>query len=199
MTPLQSLLRTGLALVGLALGPDIAASERISVARVDFRTLRAPSATQREWYETGITLDARPADGAPGRVTGPVRVTLALGFELTTAKAGSRIEFYQGEVELVGLEAGRSVVRFYLPPERVRRDALRGAPKYWRVRLQAAGDSRTELQELAARSLSDEAARRGFDRELAQAAPANQGVLMPQYHTPFLHEYPDVTPTHIRR
>ena len=132
-------------------------------------------------------------------MTGPIRVILELGFELVAAEGERRFEFYQAEVELVGLESGRSMVRFYLPPERVKRDVLRAAPKYWRVRLSTSGGTQPDMHEQAARALADEAVRLGFQREIAQVASGNRGVLVPQYLTPFALEYPDATPSFIRR
>jgi hypothetical protein len=173
-------------------------ADRVTVARVDFRPVRLPLAPQREWIEIMVELEARPADGAAGQVTGRMRVTLELSFEFTPEGAERRFEFYRTSAEVVGFMAGRNAVRFYLPPERVRRDALRGAPKYWRV-LAAPEVSVPALPaERFSETLADATVRRSFEQRVSGGAAKNHGVLLPQYLTPFAGEYPENTPTYTR-
>jgi hypothetical protein len=47
--------------------------------------------------------------------------------------------------------------------------------------------------------LTELAARRAFQAAVAAAAAANDGLLQPQYFTPFALEYPRATPTFVRR
>jgi hypothetical protein len=173
-------------------------ADRVTVARVDFRLVRLPLAPQREWFEIMVELEARPADGAAGQVTERMRVALELSFEFAPVAAERRFEFYRTSAEVVGLMAGRNMVRFYLPPERVRRDALRGAPKYWRVLLtSSAGGSMTAVERFS-ETLANVSVWESFEQKLSGEAAKNHGVLLAQYLTPFATEYPESTPTYIR-
>lgn len=198
--PLLRLL-AGLVLLFSGLMPVRAVAQSadwVTVARVDFRSVRLPLAPQREWFEIVIELEARPADGAAGQVTERIWVALELSFEFTPVAAERRFEFYRTSAEVVGLMAGRNVVRFYLPPERVRRDALRGAPKFWRVLITPSAGGAMLTVERFSESLADVTVRRSFEQKLSGEAAKNHGVLLPQYLTPFATEYPESTPTYIR-
>jgi hypothetical protein len=54
MASLRSLLCAGLSLAVFPVPVAVQATERVTVAKVDFRTVRAPQTTQRDWYEIGI-------------------------------------------------------------------------------------------------------------------------------------------------
>jgi hypothetical protein len=173
-------------------------SDRVTVARVDFRPVRLPQAPQREWFEILVELESRPADGSAGQVTGRMRVTLELSYEFSPVGAERRFEFYRTSAEVVGLMAGRNAVRFYLPPERVRRDALRGAPKFWRVLVAPEVGAPVPPVERFSETLADATVRRSFEQKLSSQAVKNHGVLLPQYLTPFVGEYPESTPAYTR-
>jgi len=101
-----------------------ALGQEIEVTAVRFNSVRTASGAGANgpWFETGVVLNIRPPAGSPGRMLSRVRVALLLGFELPAPAGGERrIENYRAEAECVALDAGRAEVRFYLPPEIVKR------------------------------------------------------------------------------
>jgi hypothetical protein len=81
----------------------------------------------------------------------------------------------------------------------VKRDQLRGTPKLWAVDLTVGGRAVPPAKANQAAALADGTARRAFLNTAAAAAPANAGLLLPQYLTPFAGEYPRATPSFVRR
>jgi hypothetical protein len=108
------------------------------------------------------------------------------------------VEYYRSEAECVALESGRSDVRFYLPPELVKRDQLHGDPKFWVVAVTAGGRPQALGRVAASPALVNAEARRTFEGRAASAANANEGLLLPQFLTPFAAEYPRATPSFVR-
>lgn len=184
--------------LGLA---DVARAEELEVSSVRFNSVRAPNNASDAWFEAEIVLNVSPPPSAPGRMVSRVRVAFSLGWELAAPAGGvRRVEYYRAEAECVALEAGRADVRFYLPPELVKRDQLHGSPKFWAVDLAAGGRALPAARTASAASLAaDAAARRAFQTAVAAGAPANDGLLQPQYLTPFALEYPRATPNFVRR
>ena len=185
-------------------GPGRAATAPIApeveVSAVKFANLRAPNGSVGNWYEADLALEVRPAPNAPGRMVSRVHVTLTLGFELPAPPGGERrIEYYRADAECVALEAGRTDVRFYLPAELVKRDQLHGDPKFWGVELAAGGKALPPGRVSYAPVLATADARKTFQSRAATAAAANDGLLQPQYLTPFVNEYPRATPSFVRR
>ena len=174
--------------------------QEVEVSSVKFANLRAPHGSTGNWYEAAIALEVRPAPSTSGRMVARVRVALTLGFELPALPGGERrIEFYRAEAECVALETGRSDVRFYLPPELVKRDQLHGDPKYWGVELAAAGRAIPAGRGSYAGSLPAAEARKSFQTRAAAGAGSNEGLLLPQFLTPFALEYARATPSFVRR
>lgn len=169
----------------------------VEVSNVNFRTLRSPFAANATWYEVDIALDARPTADHPGRMLPRVRVMLTLATE--AAASAVRREYYRAEAELVALGTGRQHVRFYLPPEIVKRDALRGSAREWLVELTVGGTLVAPTPGSAAPALKESSAAQAFRTKSAAGAPANDGLLQPQYFTPFANEYGADTPTFVRR
>jgi len=99
----------------------------------------------------------------------------------------------------VALEAGRADVRFYLPPEVVKRDGLHGDPKYWGVELAVAGRPITAARGAYSATLTTAEQRKNFQGKGGQAAAGNDGILQPQYLTPFVNQYSRATPTFVRK
>ena len=118
----------------------LAAAQEVEVSAVKFANVRAPGGAVGNWLEADVTLSVRPSAGAGGLMVSRVRVTLTIGCELpATGGSERRTEYYRAEAECVALEAGRADVRFYLPPELVKRDQLHGDPKFWEVAVAAGG------------------------------------------------------------
>ena len=179
--------------------PALAAADKALVSNVRFATLRPPDGSTDNWLEMAVEIDAQPAANTTGRVTGRVRVTAMLGYERPAPGNTRQWQFFRAQAELVGLVSGRTHVRFYLPPEIVRRDALAGAPGYWDVTV--TGESLESETVIGRRSPTLEADEvyRGFRDKVASEGTANDGVMQPQYLTPFREAYPRATPTFVRR
>lgn len=176
-----------------------AASPAVEVASLRCNAAR-PANGGAPWLEVNVLLNVRPSPGSPAQMVSRVRVGVLLAFELP-APAGStrRLEAYAGAVECVALEPGRAEVRFYLPPELVKRDQLRGDPKFWGVELIVGGQPVPPGKGAWSAGLASPAARREFQQRTAASAAANEGLLQPQHLTPFALEHPRNTPSVVRR
>jgi hypothetical protein len=176
------------------------AAQEVEVTTVRFANVRAPNGSAGNWMEADVQLNVRPGPDAVRSMVSRVRVTLLLGFELPARPGGERrIEHYRAEAECVALEAGRSDVRFYLPPELVKRDQLSSDPKYWGVELAVGGRPVAAGKGAFAIALGTAEQRKNFQTRGGAAAVANDGVLLPQYLTPFALEHPRTTPSFVRR
>lgn len=201
--PLDSPVRFRWCLLLVALflpGLGSARAQEVEVASVRFTTVPSPNGGSGPWLEAEVVLQARPAAGSPGQMVSRVRVSLLLGFDLPGPAGGERrLDHYRAEAECVALEVGRSSVRFYLPPELVKRDGLRSEPKYWGVELAVGGKPVPAGRAAYAASLPAAESRRAFQQRGAAAAAVHDGLLQPQYLTRFALEYPRATPTFVRR
>jgi hypothetical protein len=178
----------------------VASAQEVEVAAVRFMNVRAPTGSNGTWMEADVQLTVRPAPSAPRDIVSRVRVTLLIGFELPAPAGGERrIEHYRADAEAVGLEAGRADVRFYLPPELVKRDQLHADPKYWGVEIAVAGRAVPAGRSAYSPNLSSAEQRKNFQTRGGAAAAPNEGLLQPQYLTPFVNEYPRATPSFVRR
>ena len=175
-------------------------AQEVEVATVRFANLRSPTGSNGTWLEADVQLNVRPGPAAPRDIVSRIRVAILLGFELPAAAGGERrIEHYRAEAECVALDAGRADVRFYLPSELVKRDQLHGDPKYWGVELAVAGKVLQAGRSAYSPSLASADQRKNFQTRGGAAAAANDGLLQPQYLTPFVNEYPRATPSFVRR
>lgn len=185
----------------MAAGGDLqAAEDRVEVAAVQFAKVRPPDGGDGAWLEVAVELDARPAAERAGRVTGPLRVEAHLAHESpATAGEPRRWVFYRSAVELVGLPAGRAQVRFYLPPVVLQRDRLTGAPRFWEIALSGRELGTPVSERRLAPALAEAAVYRSFREKIATEAPANDGILLPQYLTPFASDARRSSPAYVRR
>ncbi len=187
-------------LVGLLCAGEVAIAEPVEVTTVRFSNVRAPNGSTGNWLEADVALNVRPAPGSVSQMVSRVRVALLLGFELPAPPGGGRrLEHYRAEVECAALEPGRVDVRFYLPPEIVKRDRLHGDPKYWGVEVRVDGKPLPASQGAYVAALAGAEQRKNFQKRAGAAAAANDGLLAPQYLTPFLNEYPRATPSFVRK
>lgn len=178
----------------------LAVAQEVEVTTVKFTNVRAPTGSNGTWLETEITLNVKPVVGNPSQMVSRVRVSLLLGFELPAMAGGERrLEHFRAEAECPAIEPGRAYIRFYLPPEIVKRDQLHGDPKYWGIELAVAGKSVPAARAAYATALASGEQRKNFQTKAAMAATANDGVLQPQFLTPFVNEYPRATPSFLRR
>jgi len=174
-------------------------AEEVEVSAVRFSP-NVRTAAGTNWFEADVALDVKPAVTSPGRMVSRVRVALTLQFELPAAAGAERhSEFYRADAECVALEPGRADVRFYLPPELVKRDQLHGEPKWWGVELTVGGRPATAGRAAYSGNLTTGEARKNFQSHAATAAAANDGLLQPQFLTPLANDYPRATPSFVRR
>lgn len=193
-------------LLGCSVLAAAATAPEVEVSAVKFANVRAPAnlssagGAPGNWLEADIALIVRPPAGSPGQMVSRVRVSLLVGFELPALAGGERrLEHYRVEAECVALEAGRADVRFYLPPELVKRDQLHGDPKYWGIEITVAGKPMAPSRVAYSSALPGAEQRKNFQTRGGQLAAANDGILQPQFLTPFVNEYPRATPVFLRR
>jgi hypothetical protein len=177
-----------------------APSAPVEVTSTKFTNVRPPNGALGNWYEASLILTVRPMPGSPAQMVSRVRVSLLLGFELPAA-AGleRRIEYYRSEAECVALEPGRAEVRFYLPAELVKRDQIHADPKYFGIDLAVDGRPIPAGRAAYSSTLIGAEQRKNFQKRASVAAAANEGVLLPQYLTPFANEYGRTTPSFVRK
>jgi hypothetical protein len=171
-------------------------------APVDVRNVRfayvRPTGGAQNWMEATVELDVRGTeDGNPAFVDS-VRVALNLG--LQSAMAGENgFVFYRSEAEASTLESGTARFRFYLPAAVVRRYQLSGEPFAFSVDVWIDGKPLLESRSAVSPNLTTVEALRDFRDRVARDAIRNDGILVPQYDTPFLIEYARDTPAFVRR
>ena len=179
---------------------EAAAGPEVEITTVKFANVRAPNGGSGTWLEGEIALNVHPMPGTSAQMVSRVRVALTLAFELPALAGGERrLEHYHAEAECVALEPGRADVRFYLPPELVKRDQLHGDPKYWGVELSVGGRALAAGRGSSSANLASAEARKNFLSRALAAATASDGLLQPQYLTPFANTYPQATPSFVRR
>jgi hypothetical protein len=182
-------LRLVLACLWVGLGTVVA--QEVEVTSVTFTSVRAPlGGNSGNWIEAEVGLTVKPVAGTPGQMVSRVRVALLVGYDLPPTVAGGqrRLDHYRAEAECVALEPGRADVRFYLPPELVKRDQLHADPKYWGVELAVGGRSLLASRAAYAVALGSAEQRKNFQTRGSASAAANDGILLPQYLTPFAND-----------
>ena len=171
-----------LAMTGLDLSGQGQSSATVDVAEVRFSSVR--DATGQAWWQGEVALQVEAgANGGRARFADRVRVELQWGVEAPLAPGG--FLFYRAAAESAALEAGRSVYRFYLPPAIIRRERIEAAPRFWTARVSVAGVDLPDSRRSVGAGFSSAEAVANFRRQLAVRAPAQDGVLLPWYLTPF--------------
>jgi hypothetical protein len=203
--PLKRFAAFGFALVGMAQAvsaqpqPASSGQPEVEVRSVKFSNVRAPGGGTDPWYEAAIELTVRgetPAGAtAPSRFVDRVQVSFGLGVRTR----GGEFDFYRSSAEAVSLEVGRAVVRFYLPPEIANREQISGEPYAFSVDLAVRGRPLVAVPSAVAAVLRSPEALRSFKDRVTRAAPLNDGVLVPQFETPFAGLYAGDTPSFVRR
>jgi hypothetical protein len=169
----------------------------VDVGNVRFSYVR-PAGGSDNWMEATIELDVRGTrEGNPGFVDS-VRVALNLGLQSTMAGENGFV-FYRSEAEASTLESGAARFRFYLPAAVVRRYQLSGDPFAFTVDVWIDGKLLPKSGAAVSPNLTTLAALRDFQDRVARDAIRNDGILVPQYDTPFLIEYARDTPAFVRR
>lgn len=158
-----------------------AGNPEVSVRSVKFTYPRVDG-QQGNAMETEIELDVR-GSGAAGRnprFVDNVRVALMLAVQ-GRSRTGVEFQYYYAEAEAVTLEAGARAMRFYLPPEIVKRDSLGGDAYAYYVELAVDGRAlppqRTSVSEtLRARERYDV-----FVQKVTESRATTDGILVPQH------------------
>ena len=170
-----------------------AAATGVEVVGVHFAAVAYGGSSANTWNEAEIELNVKAtATKGDSRFVSRVKVTLILLAENQTGVP----YYYRASAEAVALMEGRSKVRFYLPPEVVRRDTLRAEPKLYAVDLAVEG--KALLPARAASNASTPAARADFLKKAEASASLNDGILVPQYLTPFAWDNERPAPAFVR-
>lgn len=167
----------------------------VSVHQVEFD--RVDGAVGRsEWLECSIELEVRRDASDPSRLRpdyiDDLSVELMLGFE-STVRGKSGFEFFKSEASLVSLKEGRHVVRFYLPPEVVERDRIGREAHSFLIRLHRSGSI---VREFVSRQLERDPVKNSFLKRVDAESNRNNGILLPQFKTPFRAAYSRETPSY---
>jgi hypothetical protein len=171
------------------------------VATVRFNTLRADAGT---WHVTEIELQPRGGEGVKNRnFIDRVKVTLNLGVFSVKAPAGAKVPdtYYRASAEAVAVEAtgSRTVFRFYLPPEIVKRDQITGDHKFYLVEVFVDGKALPlDKESVSLTTLSKPEYVESFRGKVGGEAGAHDGILLPQYLTPFANAGSPPAPSFIR-
>lgn len=169
---------------------------------VEVRNVRTnfvrPVGGSENWMEATVELTVRGTPAENPQFVDGVRIALHLGFRSPLA-GDSGFVFYRSDAEASTLEAGTARFRFYLPPAVVKRYQLSGQPFAFAVDVWIDGRALAASSSAVSENLNSPEALRSFRDRVSQAAIRNDGILLPQFRTPFLIEYAQDTPAFVRR
>ena len=167
----------------------------VEIADLRAGSVRAPDV--RTWLEYDVTVQVNAPGSGRERYVDRVQVVFNLALEVPGDPDG--FEFYRAAATAVALEAGRSSFRFYLPPEIVRRDRVRGMPRFYLIDVTVAGEPQRRVRNRVGPGFSSPEAMENFRRQLSQRAPSNDCVLVPHHLSPFAANGPEhAYPTMVR-
>ncbi|MDQ8180037.1 hypothetical protein [Pelagicoccus sp. SDUM812005] len=164
----------------------------LEILRVDFDLVEQEGARD-PWYEIAVAVSVEEGDrgnGANPRFADEVAVSLALATEVNRG-GGRSFEFYAARVEYPTLEVGQHVVRFYLPPEIVKRDRVRGEPFGYEIEILSPAGLEDSL---VSPNLERPEALQSFRSEAASRSEESREMRL-QFETPFAWMYPRDTPS----
>lgn len=182
----------GIPLVFCFLSLSCLHATELRIQRVEFNQVDQAGGSD-PWFEIAITLSVEQGEesrNANPRFTEELEVSLDFATE-TQPRAETVYQFYGANAVYPTLEVGRRVVRFYLPPEIVKRDRLRGEPYAWRVAVDGAGESLATLNSDSLRTNSSLAA---YEARVAEGTARTTGILRLQAETPFRDASPADSP-----
>ena len=163
---------------------------RVEVTAVRFTSFSPSGNSALTWQETEIEVNVRPSAGkGDNRFANRVKVTLTIAVDNPTGERS----YYRTSAEAVALEVGRTNIRFYLPPEIVRRDKLHAEPKLYAVEISTSGQAMAPSK--FASNAPDATA---FLTKAVEEAKPNSGILLPQYLTPFAYDASKPAPVFVR-
>ncbi|HSI07497.1 MAG: hypothetical protein ACAH89_01470 [Rariglobus sp.] len=160
------------------------AAAPVEVATVKFRPVAGG------WFEAEVEVQAKPGPVAVANrnFVNRVKVTFNLGVISVKAPQGATLPdtFYRASAEAVAIETtGRASFRFYLPPEIVKRDQVTGPQRFYLVELSVGGQALPLTKNDVPTNFTTAAFIEGFRSKVSGEASANDGILLPQYLTPF--------------
>ena len=173
----------------------------VEVRNVKFGTVRSDAGA---WYVTEIEVQGRPSAAPDNRnFINRVKVTLNLGIFSARSPDGAKIPdtYYRASAEAVAIETtgGRSGFRFYLPPEIVKRDQITGDAKFYLIELFVDGKPLPLTQyHYPTSTFKPVEIVESFRSKVSSEAGANDGILLPQYLTPFANAGSPPPPSFIR-
>lgn len=148
------------------------------------------------WLECTIEVEVRRDSQDPNRKNpsylDDLVVNLMLGLEVES-ESGKTFEFFRSEASLVSLKEGRHYIRFYLPPEIVERYRVRNEIHSFLVQLVR---SEGPVFETVSRQLERQQVKDSFLKRIEEESSRNDGILLPQFKTPFSDAYPRETPSY---
>jgi hypothetical protein len=166
-------------------------ASQLEIGRIDFDLVEQEGARD-PWYQIAIAVTVeRGGDGpsAHPRFADDITVSLALATQVDRSD-GRSYTFYAAKAEYPSLEVGQHWVRFYLPPEIVKRDRVRGEPFAFEVEVLTPEGLEASL---VSRAIQSPSALQSF-RSRAAESSARAGSLRSQSQTPFAWAYPRDTP-----
>ncbi|MDF3056052.1 MAG: hypothetical protein K0R17_267 [Rariglobus sp.] len=173
----------------------------VEVTNVKFNAARVDSGT---WYVTEIEVQGRPGAATDNRnFINRVKVSLNLGIFSVKAPQGAKIPdtYYRASAEAVAVDSagGKAVFRFYLPPEIVKRDQITGDQKFYLIELFVDGKALPLTKNhFTATALSKPEFVESFRSKVSSEAGVNDGIMLPQYLTPFAFAGSPPPPSFIR-
>lgn len=196
-----SLLSWVVMLAGIA---QLAAHGEVStviVRGIYFEYYEARELDGRKWQCSVIEL-VGGAGITDARFASNVVVHYSMATEITTGRSAGELSYYRAKARIPAIERDEKVyIRFFLPPEIVRRDGVARAPVASLVEL-AVGGSILEFQPTNATGLIDSTERLSvYKAKLVDKAPINDGLLLPLDQTPFYragnNEFVGNSPTYL--
>lgn len=167
----------------------------VGVRDVEFGRLNGDSSIG-DWLECTIEVEVR-RDSQDATRKNPsyvddLVIKLMLGVESET-ESGKSFEFFRSQASLVSLKEGRHYVRFYLPPEIVERDRIRNEVHSFMVQVIRSG---LPVFETVSRQLERPQVQASFLKRIEEESARNDGILLPQFKTPFFTAYSRETPSY---
>jgi hypothetical protein len=152
------------------------------------------------WFEADVEVEAKPGGKlVAGQFVNRVRVTLSIGMEGADEKGAKTINFYRSSVEALALEGGKANFRFYFPPEIVKRDKLRTPVTYYAAEVEVAGKVQAPGRASFSSVFTSPASLQNFISKAASDSVSNDGLLVPQFLSPFAADTQRRAPTFTRK
>jgi len=177
--------------------PAVLKSEEVEVSAVKFSSARFGGDT---WIEADVEVEARPGGKIiSGQFVDRVRVILSLGSEGTDDKGAKTFVFFRSSAEILTLEAGKANVRFYFAPEAVKRDKLSPAFKFYVAEVEVGGQAQRQAKPSFSAAFTNAASIQTFLTKATSESAPNEGLLMPQFLSPFAADPQKRAPTFSRK